>query len=695
MEILAPAGDREAFDAALNAGANAVYLGLQQLNARRGARNFTPEELPELVRAAHERSARVYLTLNIDVAQRELGQAVRILQLAADCGVDAVLVRDPGLIHLRGYFPGVEYHFSTQACIANSADVRFAGEAGASRVVLARELSVAEIAACSNSGRECRPAVQTEVFVQGALCFCVSGRCLLSSWAGGRSGNRGTCTSPCRVPWTANQQAIGTPLSMKDLSAIPRLQQLQEAGVAALKIEGRLKSAKWVEQAVKLFVHPEEAAMEGARELGAYTGRQLTWGYLDGQLDSLVAEARGRMAAGGECTSDKAANREEEGEEEEVLPQYAMTVDVTERGIVCTCTLSGRSTSWTMPRTVVKRENKAITIQKTLDWLKQVPVQKHILGEGTSNSPEFLLVPRAANGLPDHISTALRQLAKGDDETLRLDLPEGVRVAMTPPTRHGDNHLCLGDAPDRVRIEAWRMAEFVRKARASGRPKALPATIVLEQVTADQVERLVAAALGVPLVVALPTVFFVSELVAIQQLVAHCVAAKVTVEANTWGGLKLAREAGAMIEAGPGLGVLNTLAAEMLRSQQCRCVHASIEADRRQLEDLSGHCPAPLCVTVFGRPALMVTRVKLTREEVQGKTLRDRRSVELSARLEHGLWTLRPVAPFDLRPLRNAAVHAAHLVVDLVGSPDPAGEWLRKPLPGEKSLRFNYGRTLQ
>jgi hypothetical protein len=167
------------------------------------------------------------------------------------------------------------------------------------------------------------------------------------------------------------------------------------------------------------------------------------------------------------------------------------------------------------------------------------------------------------------------------------------------------------------------------------------------------------------------------------------------VEVNTWGGLKMAREAGALVEAGPGLGVFNTLAAEMLRSDGCRGVYASIEADRRQLEDLSGSCPAPLSVIVFGRPALMVTRVKLPREEVAGKTLRDRRNIELSARLEHGLWTLRPVEPFDLRAVRNAGVQAAHLVVDLVGSPDAAVEWLHRPLPGEKVLRFNYGRTLQ
>lgn len=181
-ELLAPAGDREALDAALEAGANAVYFGLSSLNARRRAVNFRSGELADAVAAIHARGAKAYLTLNIDLAEREVGQAVRILELARQSHVDAVLVRDPAVIALRSEYPELEFHFSTQTCICNSEDVRAAGALGASRVVLARETSLREIAAASAV-----PGVQTEVFVQGALCFSVSGCCLLSSWIGGRS----------------------------------------------------------------------------------------------------------------------------------------------------------------------------------------------------------------------------------------------------------------------------------------------------------------------------------------------------------------------------------------------------------------------------------------------------------------------------------------------------------------------------
>jgi putative protease len=215
LELLAPAGDLAALTAALEAGADAVYFGLTVLNARRRARNVRPEDLAAAVARLHQHQAQAYLTLNTDITDRELGQAARILALARQCRVDAVLVRDPALLLLRPLFPELAFHFSTQAGVANSADMAAARELGLNRVVLARELTLAEIRLASAV-----PGVQTEVFVQGALCYCVSGRCLLSSWGGGRSGNRGLCASPCRVPWRVGESAPGQLLSMRDVSAV-------------------------------------------------------------------------------------------------------------------------------------------------------------------------------------------------------------------------------------------------------------------------------------------------------------------------------------------------------------------------------------------------------------------------------------------------------------------------------------------
>ncbi len=212
------------------------------------ARNFRQEELAPAIGAAHARGAKAYLTLNVDLAERELGQAARILELARQAQADGVLIRDPALLALRPEFPELEFHFSTQTAATSSADVAAAAALGAARVVLAREMTLAEIARASAV-----PGIGTEVFVQGALCFSVSGRCLLSSWAGGHSGNRGTCASPCRVPWTIDGREAETPLSMHDLATTERLAELRRASVAALKIEGRLKSAAWVRRAVEIL----------------------------------------------------------------------------------------------------------------------------------------------------------------------------------------------------------------------------------------------------------------------------------------------------------------------------------------------------------------------------------------------------------------------------------------------------------
>jgi hypothetical protein len=165
------------------------------------------------------------------------------------------------------------------------------------------------------------------------------------------------------------------------------------------------------------------------------------------------------------------------------------------------------------------------------------------------------------------------------------------------------------------------------------------------------------------------------------------------VEVNSWGGWRLAREAHARIESGPGLPVLNWLAARTLSRHGIDCVTLSPEADRRQLEEVTAHCPAPCSLVVFGRPPLAITRVELD-EAVAGRVLEDRRGLRVVPRREGGVWVFRPEQPFDLRGLENDAIRVCHLVVDLVASPDPVGEWQAAGWDAEQAFRFNYDRTL-
>jgi putative protease len=248
LELLAPAGGPDALIAAINNGADAVYLGLPDLNARRGAANFDLESLAEGVRFAHLRRGRVYLTANVVVLPQELQGALTMVEQAWGAGVDAVIVQDLGLLRaIRQSLPEVRIHASTQIDIMNPDGVLALAEAGASRVTLARELTIDGIAACATAG------VEVETFVHGALCYCYSGQCLMSSLIGRRSANRGLCAQPCRMPYElfdAAGNSVDAPgrylLSARDTAGIAHLPALAKAGVHALKIEGRMKSPEYV-----------------------------------------------------------------------------------------------------------------------------------------------------------------------------------------------------------------------------------------------------------------------------------------------------------------------------------------------------------------------------------------------------------------------------------------------------------------
>ena len=243
MELLSPAGSRAALEAAVQSGADAVYMGFGAFNARRNAKNFTDEEFADAVAYCHLRGVRVFLTLNTLLTDRELPQAAEVLRKASRMGVDAVLVQDWGVLTLaQAVTPDLPIHASTQMSLFTSGGARWAERLGMERVVLARELSREDIAnVCRNCGAE------IEVFVHGALCMCYSGQCTMSALIGQRSGNRGACAQPCRLPYGVNGPCKNQfPLSLKDANLSAYLQELGDMGVACLKLEGRMKRPEYV-----------------------------------------------------------------------------------------------------------------------------------------------------------------------------------------------------------------------------------------------------------------------------------------------------------------------------------------------------------------------------------------------------------------------------------------------------------------
>lgn len=260
VELLAPAGNMECLHAAVKAGADAVYLGAGHFNARRGADNFSLENLAEACDYAHLRGVKIYLTLNTVVLPSELPDALELARQAYRCGVDAFIVQDIGIsIELSRIMPDVEVHVSTQMNIHDEDGLRAAAALGATRVTLARELSLAEIARLHELAEEL--GVELESFAHGALCICYSGQCFMSSLVGGRSANRGRCAQACRLPYELHNRALRKTLdapgehllSPKDLCTANLIPELLQAGVASLKIEGRMKSPEYVQAVVGVY----------------------------------------------------------------------------------------------------------------------------------------------------------------------------------------------------------------------------------------------------------------------------------------------------------------------------------------------------------------------------------------------------------------------------------------------------------
>ena len=284
IELLAPAGSMESLKAAVQNGANAVYLGCGIFNARQSAKNFTIQTLTEAVKYCHIRGVAVHLTLNTLVADKEMNDAADLIRQAASAGVDAFIVQDLGMVRLcKQVAPGVAIHGSTQLTVHSMSGVQVCAALGMTRVVLSRELSREEIARiCAES------PIEIEVFAHGALCMCYSGQCYLSAAIGGRSGNRGRCAQPCRQMYGYGRFENKHPLSLKDNCLVHYLKDLQSMGVASLKLEGRMKKPEYVATVTSVYRKAlDSGVVTEAMEmdlLTAFNRQGFTDGYYTGRI---------------------------------------------------------------------------------------------------------------------------------------------------------------------------------------------------------------------------------------------------------------------------------------------------------------------------------------------------------------------------------------------------------------------------
>ena len=299
IEILAPVGSEEMLRAAVFSGADAVYLGFSGFNARTGAGNFDADSLQEAVRFCHARGVAVHVALNTTVYGTELSALEQSIRAVAASGADAVICQDLAVATLIGKIaPQLPRHGSTQMSVHTLQGALELKELGFTRVVLARELSLPEV---EHITKHC--GIETECFIHGALCMSVSGQCYMSAFLGGRSGNRGSCAGPCRLPFEANALPEGKPgrlhhLSLKDNSAIDKLDKLQALGVASAKIEGRLRTPEYVAAAVSACLAGREGrAYDRDLLKNAFSRSGFTSGYLDGKIDGTMFGVRSEADA--------------------------------------------------------------------------------------------------------------------------------------------------------------------------------------------------------------------------------------------------------------------------------------------------------------------------------------------------------------------------------------------------------------
>lgn len=392
FEILAPAGSMESLIAGVRCGANAVYLGGQTFNARRNAGNFDAGQMQEAVAYCHQRNVRVYLTMNILTSDDEIPSALAAAQTALDAGIDAFIVQDLGLARvLRTAYPSVRLHASTQCAVLSPAGFRRLESMGFCRAVLPREMTALEIEEVRR-----HTGMELELFVHGALCMCVSGQCYLSSVLGGRSGNRGLCAQPCRLPFSANADK-SCDLSLKDLSLLSHLKEIEALGVVSLKIEGRMKRPEYVAAAVTAV----KKAMDGSLETedqallrSVFSRSGFTDGYFTGRRGSAMFGVRSKADVTAAAGALKSLARLYDKEKPLVLVDFDFVCKAGEPAVL-TASAGGRTTTVYGAVPEPARQH-GLTAQQICSRLEKLGGTQYSAGRVQACTEEGLMLSAAA-----------------------------------------------------------------------------------------------------------------------------------------------------------------------------------------------------------------------------------------------------------------------------------------------------------
>ena len=625
MELLSPAGGYDALVAAVQSGADAVYMGFGAFNARRSAKNFTDEDFASAVRYCHLRGVRVFLTLNTLVTDRELPQAAEALRNASRMGVDAVLVQDWGLLTLaREIVPDLPIHASTQMSLFTLGGANEAAALGMERVVLARELcrdDIAEI--CKGCGAE------IEIFGHGALCMCYSGQCEMSAVLGQRSGNRGACAQPCRLPYGVNAPCRnGYPLSLKDANLSACLQDMERIGVDCLKIEGRMKRPEYVAVVTGIYrrlldERRQPTAAEGAALEQAFSRSGFTDGYWRGKKGKVMFGTRPENAPEPKELFAKARAQYENGRENRKIPVILHLI--VRRGepvrLGGSCAIHGGVTiALAQGDAPEEARNRAVTAEELRQRLSKTGGTVFTADSVEIDLDEGLMVAASViNGLRREV---LDELA-----ARREDIPARRELPASP----------LPDAPETPQ----EMAFTVSVSRACQvTPELLAEKPAIVYVPAEELDGLEPTGLHgeTELCAVLPRVFRTADEQPLRAMLErHPEVTSVAI--GNLGHLPIVRGLDRTLRGDFGLNVYNSRAVKFWRDKGLSSVTVSFELRWQQVRDLAKYADCE--GIVYGRLPLMITENCVTKNNVgcahgAGSVLTDRTGAQFPVQCAYG-----------------------------------------------------------
>ncbi|MCK4980614.1 MAG: U32 family peptidase [Candidatus Delongbacteria bacterium] len=607
MELMSPAGNYSSFKAALEAGADAIYMGLSLFNARKPAKNFGFTELESIVEEAHSNNTKVYITLNIDLKSNELLDAVKILTLLDKVKVDAVIVKDMAIIYfISKYFPTLETHLSTQFGIANSKAMQAAGDLlKAERVVLARELNYNEIKALD---KESYP--EREVFIQGSMCFSFSGRCLMSSWNGGRSANRGACQAPCRFIYKKNNEEIPESyFSMKDLSLAEKIDELRELNISALKIEGRLKSSDWVGEVTDIYRNILDGKeKQDLNTLQKYSGRELSEGFYGG-LKELTSEQKVKHEKFiGKTTAATSIGK----------AKFNLSINLQDSTIRIDIYSDYGNIELSLPHKWIIKEKRAVYIDLLEDKIANTSFGGLFLNNFDLEE-DFLVSKSQLKSIISEIGSKIAPLVNKERKYLK----------SIPISSELDSELKFMniDSPNKtpiefmnatsLRISAGDISSILNDIENSSVKK-----VIVDNCKFTDVKLIQDLAMIMPVEISLFPILFEDEIQGVEKIIKVLEKIKnISYEVNDIGHLILLKNTGKNIAGGPSFSPYNHISANYMRSFGISTVHIPLEADRETIKGLS-LTENKLRFTLYSKIPLFYTRAQ---DEIleQGDTFTD------------------------------------------------------------------------